>query len=210
MYFYSPVSRIAVATAILLFATACTSDHVLNDNFPNGPVWVKKVEPAPEPVPEPEPEPEPEPSLAELNEKAVSAFEDQGFEAEITDKGVVVYLPPTIYFEDSKSDINLEARLKIGEIAQEVNKDYLRDREIEVSGHTDSVGDEAINLALSKKRAEAAASELVFSKVALTRMITRWYGESSPRLPEINADGTVNKQNRSLNRRVEFVVLNPQ
>ena len=40
-------------------------------------------------------------------------------------------------------------------------------------------------------------------------LITTWYGESKPRFAEFNEDGTVNQENRSLNRRVEFVILNP-
>jgi len=201
--------RLTLLLAVLVGVSACSSDLVVNKDYKtSGPIWVKKQEPAPPPPPEPEPEPVM--SLAQQNSQAVSAFEDQGFEAEITEQGVVVYLPPTIYFEGSKSDINLEARAKIAEIAAEVNKDYLVGREIEVSGHTDSVGDAEINLALSKKRAEAAASELTFSKVAVTRLVTRWFGETRPRLNELNEDGSINRTNRDLNRRVEFVILNPQ
>ena len=148
-------------------------------------------------------------SVAEQNTKAATALQDKGFETEETAKGVIVYLPPTIYFEDAKSDINLLARTKIAEIAKEVNKQYLRARNVEISGHTDSVGDEQINLGLSKQRAEAATSELVFSKVQQARLITTWYGESKPRFEEFNEDGSVNQENRSLNRRVEFVILNP-
>lgn len=208
MNFYH-LTRLIFATLLpILLSTACANKYTYNDNFLNeGPVFVKVAEPVPEPIPEPTPEPEM--SVAAQNSAAISAFEEIGFEAEETDKGVVVYLPPTIYFEGSKSDIGLDARSKIAEIAKEVNKEYLQEREIEVSGHTDTSGPEDINLALSKKRAEAAASELVFSKVRVTRMFTRWYGESAPRAPELNEDGSVNTENQKLNRRVEFVILNP-
>ena len=174
------------------FTTGCGSKYVFSTDPDSEAFWVKRGM-----------------SVTEQNTQAVSALEDKGFEAEETEKGVVVYLPPSIYFEGAKSDINLAARAKIAEIASEINKDYLRSREIEVSGHTDSVGDETQNLQLSKRRAEAASSELVFSKVAQTRLITTWYGESKPRFNELNEDGSVDESKRALNRRVEFVILNP-
>jgi len=85
----------------------------------------------------------------------------------------------------------------------------LLDREIEVSGHTDSVGSNEANMATSKLRSEAATGELVFSKVPLTRIKTTWYGEERPRVDELDSDGQPIPENRALNRRVEFTILNP-
>ena len=202
-----PFASLLLLASCLMYG-GCSSNLVLNDDLSTGPIFIpQKVIPAPEPTPEPVPEPVM--SVSQQNSQAISALEDLGFEAEESTKGVIVYLPPTIYFEGSKSDIDLSARSKIAEIAKEINKDYLVERKIEVSGHTDSVGDAKINLALSKKRAEAAASELIFSNVSLTRLVTKWFGETRPRRNEFYPDGSLNKENRALNRRVEFVILNP-
>ena len=149
-------------------------------------------------------------TIPEQNEKAVAVFTDKGFEAVKTEKGVSVYLPPTIYFDSSKSNINLEARTKIAEIAQELRQPYLSARTIEVSGHADSSGDKTLNMKISKERALAATAELVFSKISKLRLITTWHGETKLRVPDINQDGTINKINRNLNRRVEFNILNPE
>ncbi len=205
------VSKLVVLSAVLLFA-GCSKDHVFNKDFrTSGPLFVKKVEaPAPAPAPEPIPEPVPEPpSLDELNARAIASFTNLGLEAEQTDRGVNVYLPPEIYFDGATSKINIEARSKIAQIAGEVNKDYLKNRIIEVSGHTDSTGPAEVNMKLSKDRAVTASGELVFSKVAKTRITTVWKGETQLRYPELREDGSVNRESKARNRRVEFTILNP-
>jgi len=204
---------VVVAVLSLLLLSGCANKVYNPDWTTNGkPIWIDPVVAAPAPAPEPAPAPAPEPaplSVAEQNSRATGAFNDLGFEAEETEQGVLVYLPPSIYFASSGSDINLDARAKIAEIANEVNKDYLMAREIQVSGHTDSVGAPDANLATSKRRAEAATSELVFSKVRLTRIKTTWFGETQLRMEERDANGKVIPENRALNRRVEFTILNP-
>jgi len=204
--------NIIVKVACLSFTLALSGCFqkglVYNENFPHkGPMYVVPEEPAP--APEPIPEPVPEPTLAQLNERAIKSFTDLGLEAEQTDRGVSVYLPPEIYFGGSAANIDLQARTKIAEIAAEVKKDYLKDRLIEVVGHTDSTGSSDGNMRLSKERAKTAAGELVFSQVERKRLITVWKGDKSPRYSEVKADGSVDYEGRAKNRRVEFTILNP-
>ncbi len=183
----------------------------MNPNFPHtGPMLIEKAEPVVV-VPEPEPIPEPEPKMSvdEQNTLAISNFGEKGFEAEQVEKGVVVYLPPEIYFNGSGAKIDLEARNKISQVAEELNKDYLLERRVEVIGHTDSTGVPENNLGLSKLRAESASGELVFSKVNASRIELTWLGDTAPRYPESNSDGSINYKNRARNRRVEFIILNP-
>lgn len=149
------------------------------------------------------------PDLPTINQVAIDRLTKQGLEAEHIDRGIIVYLPPSIYFSGGKSDISLEAREKIGIIANEVNKEYLSTRQIEVLGHTNTVGGKETNMALSKKRAQAAAEELVFSKVDKSRITAMWFGENKPRFKEQTALGDIDQLARSKNRRVEFVILNP-
>ena len=205
-------SKVDIKLILLCFLLTGCSNLELNENFPDGPVYVKKTPPpAPIVIPEPEPEPEPEPvlSVAQQNSQAIGALTSLGFEAEESDKGVVVYLPPNIHFERGGAGISLEARSKLAEISAEVNKDYLLARKIEVSDHSDTVGGAEINLNISKQRAETAAEELVFSKVAQTRLIVTWFGEERPRFPDYTAAGVPIPNNQALNRRVEFTILNP-
>jgi len=72
---------------------------------------------------------------------------------------------------------------------------------LEVAGHTDDVGSDLTNLALSQKRAESIKNYLVKRGVALNRIISKGYGEKYP-VTENQTD-----QGRQLNRRTEFIVI---
>jgi peptidoglycan-associated lipoprotein len=73
---------------------------------------------------------------------------------------------------------------------------------IEIQGHTDSVGDEAFNMVLGERRAEAVRRYLSQSGgIALHRMSVISYGETAPIADNASPDG------RAMNRRVTLVVL---
>jgi len=72
---------------------------------------------------------------------------------------------------------------------------------IEVRGHTDAVDDDATNLTLSRDRAAAVTEYLAGAGVARDRLQWKGFGEGVPIGSNATEDG------RSLNRRVEFVVL---
>lgn len=76
------------------------------------------------------------------------------------------------------------------------------DVKVKIVGHTDSDGDDASNLALSKKRAEAVKA--ILNKefgIELSRMETEGKGELQPTDTNATAEGKAN------NRRVEFIKL---
>jgi outer membrane protein OmpA-like peptidoglycan-associated protein/outer membrane protein W len=66
----------------------------------------------------------------------------------------------------------------------------------EAGGHTDSTGDDAYNLDLSKRRAQAAVDYLATKGVASTRVTVVGYGEAAPIADNATAEG------RAKNRRV--------
>jgi len=69
-----------------------------------------------------------------------------------------------------------------------------------LTGHTDSKGSEAINVRLSRERAEAVRDYLVRRHgVAEGRLTTRGYGETRPIASNDSEHG------RAMNRRVEFI-----
>lgn len=70
---------------------------------------------------------------------------------------------------------------------------------IVVEGHTDSLGTDAYNLALSERRAEAVVSFLFDRGVNASQIDIRGFGEARPVADNANAAG------RALNRRVEIV-----
>lgn len=78
---------------------------------------------------------------------------------------------------------------------------------IEITGHTDSIGDEAFNLALGQQRADAVRDWLI-ANTALTAdvVVARGVGEADPIAPNLTEGGADNPEGRALNRRVEFTL----
>jgi OmpA-OmpF porin, OOP family len=74
----------------------------------------------------------------------------------------------------------------------------LKDGKYEVSGHTDNVGAAALNIKLSKARADAARAYLLLRGVDAEAMIAKGYGPSKPIADNSSAEG------RAKNRRIEF------
>jgi outer membrane protein OmpA-like peptidoglycan-associated protein len=72
---------------------------------------------------------------------------------------------------------------------------------VRIEGHTDSVGNDAYNLALSQRRADAVKAYLVSKGIAGSRIETTGLGETKPVASNDTADG------RAQNRRVELKVL---
>jgi outer membrane protein OmpA-like peptidoglycan-associated protein len=70
---------------------------------------------------------------------------------------------------------------------------------LEVAGYSDNVGDKAVNLALSKKRALAVRTYLVEQGVSLRTLTAQGYGEANP------VAGNDTEGGRFKNRRIEFV-----
>ena len=73
------------------------------------------------------------------------------------------------------------------------------DVDVEVAGHTCSIGTEEYNLGLSQRRAEAVRNYLVSKGVSANRLTVRGYGESRPTVSNDTREG------RAQNRRVELV-----
>lgn len=72
---------------------------------------------------------------------------------------------------------------------------------LEISGHTDNAGDDASNMTLSKKRAEAVKAYLVSREIEASRFIVNYFGETKPIADNATAEG------RSKNRRVEMKIV---
>lgn len=82
--------------------------------------------------------------------------------------------------------------------------------EVKLDGHTDWIGTDQYNEALSKKRAIAAHKYLIDKGISPDRIENKWFGESKPIVANANPDGSDNPNNRQLNRRVEIKVEIPE
>ncbi|UCF18916.1 MAG: OmpA family protein [Gemmatimonadota bacterium] len=107
-----------------------------------------------------------------------------------------------ISFETNSANLNEESRRILDEVAEALLA--RPDLEIEIQGHTDSVGSAAANLRLSDRRAQAVYEYLIrnHSNLGPGRFVVRGFGETSPIASNDTASG------RRANRRVEFVVMN--
>ena len=103
-----------------------------------------------------------------------------------------------IYFDVNKADVKPESYGTLKDIASILNE--VPDVKVKIVGHTDSDGDDAKNMDLSKRRAASVKAELAKTfGVNADRLVTDGIGETQPVAPN---DTPVNK---ALNRRVEFV-----
>jgi iron complex outermembrane recepter protein len=105
---------------------------------------------------------------------------------------------PGVVFETNSADLKIESN-PILDGAVATLKRY-PDIVVEVAGHTDSVGSDAYNLALSKRRAEAVMKYLADNGVT-NKMTARGYGERQPIASNANDAG------RAQNRRVVLRVI---
>lgn len=75
---------------------------------------------------------------------------------------------------------------------------------VEISGNTDSKGNDAYNQKLSEERAQAVVNSLTLKGISADRMEAKGYGETLPAAPNTKLNGKDNPEGRQLNRRVEL------
>ncbi|UBM58899.1 OmpA family protein [Marinilongibacter aquaticus] len=101
-----------------------------------------------------------------------------------------------IYFDEGSFVLKKESKVELDKLFDLIQENP--NLEIEIAGHTDDVGNDADNLVLSEKRANAVVHYLIEKGIEGARLHARGYGESDPLYPNDNAE------NRSLNRRIEM------
>lgn len=140
------------------------------------------------------------------NRQLLEELRQRDLEARETERGIVVNLPDVL-FGFGSATLTSPAREKTRDIA-DILQTQAPDRRISVEGHTDAIGSEAANQALSEKRAESVALALESAGVSPQRITTRGFGERYPVAPNTHPDGTDNPAGREQNRRVEVVIEN--
>jgi outer membrane protein OmpA-like peptidoglycan-associated protein len=140
------------------------------------------------------------------NREIIEELKRQKLDARETGRGVVVNLPDVL-FEFNSNRLTTAARDKVSHIAS-VLKERAGERRVSIEGHTDSIGSESYNQALSGKRAQAVAHELSYDGIREARLTTRGFGERYPVAPNVRENGADNPSGRAKNRRVEVVIEN--
>ena len=111
--------------------------------------------------------------------------------------GEVVVLR-NIFFETDKYDLKNESKVELDKLTNLLKKNPLL--KIEISGHTDNVGNEKYNLTLSENRARIVSEYLTTNGIAKTRLSFKGYGMSKA------VDNNNTEEGRANNRRTEFKV----
>lgn len=104
-----------------------------------------------------------------------------------------------IFFTTGKSTLLPESFAELDKIVDFLNEGTVS--LIEISGHTDNEGSDAVNEKLSLERAQSVVNYLVSKGINPQMLQAAGYGESKP------LDTNNTPEGRSKNRRVEFLVL---
>lgn len=122
---------------------------------------------------------------------------NQVLETKDTDRGLVVSMPDVL-FDSGQYTLKPAARERLARISGIVLA--YPELRMEIEGHTDSIGSDQFNQALSEKRAATVRDYLVDSGVSINNVIARGFGKTRPVAYNTSAAG------RKLNRRVEMIV----
>jgi OmpA-OmpF porin, OOP family len=104
-----------------------------------------------------------------------------------------------IFFDFDKSILKAESEPELERVVTMLNEKSAM--EIEIAGHTDNVGPDAYNQALSERRAKTVVAYLIRRGVDKKRLAVQFFGETKP------IDTNETEEGREKNRRVEFKIL---
>ncbi|POY39185.1 hypothetical protein C3K47_01430 [Solitalea longa] len=104
-----------------------------------------------------------------------------------------------VLFDVNKYDLKDASKNAVKQLAEIINK--YPDTYVQIQGHTDNTGEDAYNMTLSQKRAEAVMHYAISIGVQANRLMSQGMGETTPIADNKTVDG------RTQNRRVEFYIV---
>ena len=104
-----------------------------------------------------------------------------------------------IFFDSKKWELKPESQTELNKVVQLLNDNPLL--KIEITGHTDNVGNPADNLKLSMDRAKSVVKYLIANGIASNRLMFNGFGETKPIAPNST------EETRAQNRRTELKVV---
>jgi OOP family OmpA-OmpF porin len=104
-----------------------------------------------------------------------------------------------IFFDFDKAVLKTASYAELDRVLELLNSGSIKN--IEIAGHTDSIGEDAYNQELSQKRARAVYNYFTSKGIAKDRLKAVGKGETDPAAPNDSSE------NRRLNRRVEFKIV---
>jgi len=104
-----------------------------------------------------------------------------------------------IFFDTNKFNLKPESIAELQKLLEFLNLNP--SIHIEISGHTDDVGNDELNQVLSENRAKSVYQYLITNSISPSRLVFKGYGKTQPIVP--NTDD----ENRTKNRRTEFKII---
>lgn len=137
----------------------------------------------------------------QMDRQAEDLNHDLGQNADVTrvGEGIAVTFASGILFPFNSDQVLPAGRENLRQLAQSLQK--YPGTQVLIVGHTDNVGSDAYNQALSQRRADSARSYLVSMGIEGNRIRTEGRGESEPIASNETESG------RSQNRRVEVAIF---
>jgi len=121
-------------------------------------------------------------------------------QAKQTDRGMVLTLGDVL-FSTGRADLKVGSIENLDRLVTFLNE--APDRSVRIEGHTDNVGGQSMNQALSQKRAESVAQYLTGRGIVSSRITAVGDGYDSPVADNKTDAG------RQADRRVEVIIQNP-
>jgi len=121
----------------------------------------------------------------------------------------VIEIQGDVLFDTDKWVLKDTAEAALSTLADQIRHEA-ESPELRIVGHTDSRGTEAHNVTLSERRAQAVYEWFVSAGFDPSRMTFEGKGESEPKVPDTDADGSFIPSAGVENRRVEIFVSSTQ
>jgi outer membrane protein OmpA-like peptidoglycan-associated protein len=110
-----------------------------------------------------------------------------------------IQIKQQVHFASGKAVILTDSHQLLDQVVDAIVRSNIK--KLRIEGHTDNRGDKAVNLKLSRERAEAVMAYLAKKGLDPSRLAADGMGDTRPIAPNLTARG------RELNRRVEFVIV---
>jgi outer membrane protein OmpA-like peptidoglycan-associated protein len=121
-----------------------------------------------------------------------------------TDLGTALRLSADVLFDFDKADLKPAAIPMLERLAELIQQK--KPRQVQVHGHTDSIGSDTYNLKLSQRRADAVAAWLRQHGVSADLLATKGFGAGNPIAANRGPDGADDPAGRQKNRRVDILL----
>jgi outer membrane protein OmpA-like peptidoglycan-associated protein len=109
-----------------------------------------------------------------------------------------------LYYEYDSAVLHPRAQAQLKIVANVLKASPAK--KLKITGHTDALGSDTYNIALSQRRAEAVKQFFLDQGVPVAQVETVGFGKTIPLSPNLNPDGSDNPLGRSHNRRAEILL----